>query len=296
MTVVIPNYNYARYLSSTIDSALNQTWARIEVIVVDDGSKDGSQKILDSYGSKIRWFRQDNQGVSAARNRGAKEGNGELIAFLDADDLWLPTKLIRQIERFLDDPALGLVHCGIIEFNDKDEDMATRMEGLEGWIANDLLLLQQPVVHGIGSSGLVLRDAFDAVGGFDPRLSTSADWDFCYRVARQYRVGGVAEPLVKYRIHGSNMHSNIGVMEHDMLLAFEKAFSHASPEVMALRRQAYGRLHLILAGSWFQQKQMRHFLRNIIRSLWFSPQEIMHLLQWPLRLWRRQQASRLLDA
>lgn len=292
VTVVVPNYNYARYLPQTLDSILQQTWPQLEIIVVDDGSVDDSATILDSYGTQIRWVRQQNQGVAVARNRGASEAQGELIAFLDADDIWLPTKIQSQVERFCADPELGLIHCGLIEFNEQDGDLMTKLDGMEGWVANDLLLLQRSVVHGVGSSGLVPRKIFESVGGFDPRLSTSADWDFTYRIASQQRIGFVSQALVRYRIHSSNMHSNINVMERDMLLGFHKAFSDANAEVQGLRRRAYAKLHLILAGSYFQARQTRDFLRHFARSLLFSTEGIGYVLKYPFRQWERLKVNK----
>ncbi|HEY0656892.1 MAG TPA: glycosyltransferase family A protein, partial [Pyrinomonadaceae bacterium] len=100
VSVIIPNYNYAKYIAETIDSVLAQTYPNLEVIVVDDGSKDDSLKILRSYGDKITVIEQKNQGVARARNIGTAYSNGEYIAFLDADDVWLPEKLARQMEKF----------------------------------------------------------------------------------------------------------------------------------------------------------------------------------------------------
>src|SRR5688572_24093435 len=93
VSAIIPNYNYAYYLPRAIDSVLAQTYPHVEIVVVDDGSTDNSETVLKSYGGRIRWLRQQNQGVAAARNHGVRETTGELVAFLDADDLWLPLKL-----------------------------------------------------------------------------------------------------------------------------------------------------------------------------------------------------------
>src|SRR5436190_9018266 len=120
VSVVIPTYNYARYLGAAIDSALQQTHAPLEVIVVDDGSTDDTPRLLDGYGDRIRVIRQKNSGVAAARNAGVREARGELIAFLDSDDLWKPRKLELQIARFEADPGLGLVHCGAETLDDQN--------------------------------------------------------------------------------------------------------------------------------------------------------------------------------
>src|SRR5437773_3781756 len=112
VSVVIPTYNYARYLPEAIDSALAQTHAPLEVIVVDDGSTDDTPRVLAVYGDRIRVIRQANRGPGAARNTGIAAARGEYVGFLDADDVWLPRKLELQMARFEADQGLGLVHCG----------------------------------------------------------------------------------------------------------------------------------------------------------------------------------------
>ena len=105
VTVIIPTFNRGWIVSEAIDSVLGQTFRDVELIVIDDGSEDDTQAILNRYlrcehGDKIRMIRQENQGVSAARNRGIREASGRFIALLDSDDLWLPEKLEKQIEFF----------------------------------------------------------------------------------------------------------------------------------------------------------------------------------------------------
>jgi glycosyltransferase involved in cell wall biosynthesis len=292
VSVIIPNYNYSQYLSQAIDSVLAQSYPLVEVIVVDDGSTDDSIAKLWRYGKQIRYVQQQNKGVAAARNRGVQESVGELIAFLDSDDLWLPSKIEKQIEQFNARPELGLIHCGVIEFNEQTGRETRRLDGQQGWVANELLLLQRPVILGGGSGLMIRRKIYQEIGGFDTDFSTSADWDLFYQIARRYQIGFIAEPLVMYRMHDSNMHSNVNVMEHDMLLGFQKAFSSASTEVRSLRRRAYAKLHLILAGSYFQAGQTRDFLRHFGRSLLFSPEGIGYLLKYPFRQRERLKIGR----
>ncbi len=293
VSVVIPNYNYARYLSEAIDSVLAQTYPKIEVIVVDDGSTDESIPKLRQYGSRIQYIQQKNQGVAAARNRGIHQSVGELIAFLDADDYWLPLKIERQVEQFIKAPGLGMVHCGVIEFGEVTGVEVIRLDGQQGDVADELLLLQRSVILGGGSGLIVQRSILEEIQGFDTHLSTSADWDLFYRIARKYRVGFVAEPLVKYRRHRSNMHSNINAMEQDMLLGFHKAFTNASLETQRLRRRAYAKLHLILAGSYFQARQLRKSMCHWGRSLLYSTEGIGYLLNYPLRQLKRSRTAQL---
>lgn len=287
VSVVIPNYNYGRYLRQAVDSALGQTYPRREILVVDDGSTDESEAVLRGYGDRIRRLRQSRQGVAAARNRGVAESRGDLLAFLDADDRWLPEKLERQVARWIAEPELGLVHCGVHLIDAEGRRLGTLREGVEGWAAPELLLFRRLTYVTGGSGSLVPREVFEAAGGFDPRLSTSADWDFYYRVAVRRRFGFVPEPLVEMRRHGTNMHANIRAMERDMLWAYAKAFRDPAPEIHALRRQAYGNLHMVLAGCFFRAGQPGACLRHLARSLWLTPGNSGRVLGFPARWWRR---------
>ena len=256
VSVIIPSYNYGRYIGEAIDSALGQTLPPLEVIVVDDGSTDDTPEVLAKYGDRIRVLRQQNAGVAIARNSGIAAARGELVAFLDADDVWLPRKLELQTARF--DGSVGLVHCGV-EFG-----TAIQLPRIEGDVADALLLLEPDVIHGPGSTVIVPKRVAEEIGGFDASLPASEDWDFIYRVARRYRVAHVAEPLVRYRKHGSGRHDDITRMERGMLLAFEKAFASGHRH---LRARAYARLYRILAGSYLESGDLVSFVRTAIRSV-----------------------------
>lgn len=283
VSVIIPNYNYAQYLREAVDAVLAQTYPNIEVIIVDDGSKDDSREIIESYGGKIKAIFQKNQGVSAARNNGVSESAGEFVAFLDADDAWLPAKIEKQMDLFSADPTFGLVHAGVVEMDDTGNRLLERTDGMDGWVSEELLRFERPVILGGGSGILVRREAFDEVGGFDTRLSTSADWDFFYQVGSRFKVGFVQDILLRYRVHGSNMHGNIPQMEHDTIIAWEKAFNTIDEKVLRLRRRSYGNLHRALAGSYFQAGDYPAFFRNAAKSLWYKPQNIGYYLSFPIR-------------
>ena len=291
VSVIIPNYNYARYLPQAIDSVLTQTYAPLEVIVVDDGSRDDSLKVLKSYGERIHWVTQRNQGVAAARNHGARLSQGRYLAFLDADDYWLPTKLERQMERFDQAPELGLVYCGVDEFNESGASHL-RQDGMEGWVLSELLLMRRPAFFGGGSGFVLPRALFGEVGGFDESLSTSADWDLACRLAAWRPFGFVPEILLKYRLHRSNMHANVQVMERDMLRIYAKLFAQASAELQSLRRACYARLHLVLAGSYFRAGQYQQFGWHTLKSLWLAPTDnAVQFLGYPWRRWLRRGAA-----
>lgn len=280
VSVIIPNFNYSQYLREAIDSVIAQTYGHIEIIVVDDGSTDSSREVLDSYGEQIATVFQKNQGVSAARNAGVGKSRGEYIAFLDADDAWLPAKIERQLAMFENDAELGLVHVGVVEIDGDGNHLLERTDGMSGRVADELLRFEGPVILGGGSGFMVPRRILDEIGGFDTRLSTSADWDLIYRVSCGYAVGFVPEILLKYRVHSSNMHGNIGAMEHDMMLGFEKAFADGST---ADRRKSYGNLHKMLAGSYFRSGKYADFTRHAFKSILNRPTNLSYFLQFPLR-------------
>jgi glycosyltransferase involved in cell wall biosynthesis len=293
ISVVIPTYNYAGYLRESIDSALNQTCEPIEVIVVDDGSVDETPEVLASYGNRIRTFRQENRGVAAARNFGASQARGDYLAFLDADDVWLPRKLELQMARFERDPDVGLVHCAVEMVDDTGRIIDPFARGLEGNVAAELLRFRQ-VIPGPGCAVVIPKRVFDEVGGFDERLAPAEDWDLCYRIAVRHRIGYVDEVLLRYRLHDRGLHLNVARLDHGMLLALEKAFATADPELQGLRHYSYGRAHLILAGCYFRARNPAGFFRHALRSLRYDPRNVGHFAMYPWRvlsrMWRRSQS------
>jgi glycosyltransferase involved in cell wall biosynthesis len=284
ISVIIPTYNYGRYVREAIDSALAQTHPPFEVIVVDDGSTDETPRVLAEFGQRIRVIRQENQGVAAARNTGVAAARGEYLALLDSDDVWKPRKLELQIARFEADPALGLVHCGAETFDGTGRTLTVLLHGTEGWVAEEMLRLDRHVVQGPGSGILVPRRIVEEVGGFDDRLPPSDDWEICYRIALRYRIGFVREVLVRYRQHGKGIHLNIPKMENAMFLALEKAFASPDAAVQSMRTHTYGRLHRILAGCYFQARNPRQFVRHMVKSLRYDPRNIAYFAAYPWRV------------
>lgn len=290
ISVIIPTYNYGRFIGEAVRSALGQTVAPEEVVVVDDGSTDDTAEVVGRFGDRVKYVRQENAGVCAARNRGVAESSGRLIAFLDADDIWEPTKLEKQSALFSKDTSVGLVHCGMREFDSETgQTISVLLEGLDGDVADELLLWERPAIIGPGGTIMVSRTAFDEVGGFDPRLKVGEDWDFCYRVARKYRVGFVREPLVNYRSHGAAAHRNVANMEAGMGMFYTKAFE--DPAAAHLKSRSYGNFHKVLAGSYFTARNYGQFARHAALSVWNRPANFAYFLKYPLRILRRRSSS-----
>ena len=292
VSVVIPTYNYGRFIADAISSALIQTHQPLEIIVVDDGSTDETKAALIAINADVRYVRQENAGVCAARNRGVAESTGEYIAFLDADDIWEATKLEKQLARFASDEETGLVHCGMREFDSESGRMIKmHLDGQEGDIADELLLWEKPAVNVSGSVIMVSREAFDSVGGFDIRQKVGEDWDFCYRVAKRFKVGFVREPLVNYRSHRDSAHRNVQEMERGMKLFYEKAFANADPKLLKLKNRAYSNYHRVIAGSYFHAGDYGKFISHAGKSIWMRPANASYFFNFPFRTIKRKRKT-----
>lgn len=280
VSAIIPNYNYGRFVGAAIESVLAQTYPCHEIIVVDDGSTDDSLEIISRYQKDgVKVVRQQNRGVGAARNAGVKNSSGELVAFLDADDMWLPQKIERQLERLLSDPEFGFISCGMREFDATGSTIRVYDEGKEGWCADEILLIKA-VIAGPGSSGLLWRSVFDRAGGFDEtkEMHPSEDWEFGYRLAKVAKIAFIPDLLVEYRNHGGNGHLQIPRLERAVTLAMDKIYKDAGPEVEKFRHQSYGNMHLILSGSFLQAGQTWKSIRHAIKSMRHDPRNLATLL------------------
>ncbi len=195
VSVVIPVHNGERFLAEAVRSVLAQTLADLEVIVVDDGSTDTSAGIAGSFPS-VRCIRLENKGVAAARNEGLRAARAERIAFLDQDDLWLSSKLERQVALLSRDPGSDCAICLEKFFIEPGTERPH-------WVRGEAL--ETPVVAFEPSALLARRRAFDTVGLFDEsyRLASDADWFFRARDLG-IAIGVVPELLLLRRIHGDN--------------------------------------------------------------------------------------------
>lgn len=289
ISVIIPTYNYGCFIADAIRSVVVQTHAPAEIIVVDDGSTDDTAAVVRQFSDNVKYIHQENDGVCAARNRGVAASTGDLIAFLDADDTWEPTNLEKQSARFAADESIGLVHCGMREFdNATGKTIRLYLDGGEEGVADNLLIWEGPAIAGPGTV-IVSRKAFDEVGGFDTKMKVGEDWDFCYRVARKFKVGFVAEPLVNYRSHDAAAHRNVHEMERGMSLFYEKAF--ADPTVAHLRRRAYGNFHRVMAGSYFHTGDYGKFMSHLLKSIWMRPGNLKYFSTFPFRRFKRRTAA-----
>ncbi|KZE29113.1 glycosyltransferase [Chelatococcus daeguensis] len=209
--VVIPVYNGARFLEEAVLSAVRQTLAPARILICDDGSTDATPEIaqrLSQAFPQVEHLRLTHGGEASARNGGLRAATGEYVAFLDADDVWMPSKLHTQMGVFARaDPRVGVVHCA---YQLIDEHGAAIADGYvaepsrKGDIFRDILI-NDYAVSGSASAVVVRRAILDQVGLFDERLFHGADADMWLRLAYVSHFDYAPEPLVALRIHGSSV-------------------------------------------------------------------------------------------
>lgn len=207
VSIIITCYNYGFYLHESICSALEQNVDNFEIIIINDGSTDNTGQIIQTYLSdpRIIYIKQENQGQPKAKNRGISESHGDYLAFLDADDIWLPTKMEKQLDLF-SDHDVAVVYTRR-QWMDPQGDF---VPGNERTLRRGKILDQIIVDNFICfSSSMVRRSALDQVGWFDEELPMGIDYDLWIRLAARYKFDYVDEPLVRYRTGHANLSKNV---------------------------------------------------------------------------------------
>lgn len=289
VSVVIPTYNCSAYLAEAVESVLAQTFRDFEVLVIDDGSTDDTAAVMRRYGPPVRYIRQSNRGVAVARNHGIEQSRGRYVAFLDADDTWLPHKLERQLAALAEQPACRACYSAFVNVSSDRRPLGVTRSERQGSALQDLLLRGN--VIGTPSTVLCERSLTLAVGGFDPLLSLGADWDMWIRLGAFTEFFYVDEPLVWYRLHGTNMSRDATLLERDSLRVLQKGFAMpALPESIRQRRRvAFARNYMVLAGTYFHARRYRDFLRCAARAVALDLRQVSYLAAFPLRRLSRYQ-------
>jgi glycosyltransferase involved in cell wall biosynthesis len=208
VSVIIPNFNYGRYLEDCISSVINQSYKNIEIIIVDDGSTDDSVSIIEKYDTKIVLVKKDNSGVSDSRNIGLKIATGDYLTFLDADDTLEPTKIHDQMQ-LMKDSSSELIYCGVNVVDSELNFLRVLRPQYRGECSK--LFFKYPtraIVLLASGSPLISRSLIDKAGYFDTELNTSADWDYMRRLSLFTTIDFVDKPLINYRRHEKSMSVN----------------------------------------------------------------------------------------
>jgi glycosyltransferase involved in cell wall biosynthesis len=207
VSVVIAAYNAASTLAETLASVEAQTFGDLEIVVIDDGSSDATPALLEARArtsSRLLWKRQPNAGVAAAREHAIALARGELIAFVDADDIWLPDKVAAEVALFDRDPAVAFVYCDAIDFfptHDASRSWFAEKRPARGDVLCELFNGN----FALTSTVMVRKAALLAVGGFDRALRVNEDFELWLRLAAEYRFDYVDAILVRRRILESGL-------------------------------------------------------------------------------------------
>jgi glycosyltransferase involved in cell wall biosynthesis len=213
VSVVVPCYNQGRFLAEAVESVLCQTYRDFEVIVVDDGSTDSTRDVAG--GRPVRYFFQNNQGLSAARNRGIREGLGEYFVFLDADDRLLPTALRAGVEALIEHPSIAFAFGSYRVIDENGITLQDPIQRLQGAIDYTTLLRSNCIeMH---ATVIYRASTFEIAGAFDPVLKACEDYDMYLRVARQLLICHFDACVAEYRMHPGNMSRDARLMLRSVL-------------------------------------------------------------------------------
>lgn len=276
VSVVIPTYNRLGYLMEALESVFRQSRPPDEVIVVDDGSTDGTEEAITELGHRVRYLRQRNAGPGAARNRGLRAVQGEWITFLDSDDLWMPDTVARQIEFCERNPGLDFVF-GLMALFDATSE-ASEPEILDRSVyaycqahAADLrdlhlcLLKTNPVPT---STVMFRRSAMERVGFFREDLRCAEDYDLWFRWALSARCGFVDRVLMRRRIHAANVIGDHALMLESNLAVLEELTGRRalrSPSEWAALEIAIHRRRYQLANHYYRGRDYQRALEVLRR-------------------------------
>ncbi|MEH1962235.1 MAG: glycosyltransferase [Nostoc sp.] len=223
ISVIIPSYNSEKTIKKTIESVLNQSFSDLELIVINDGSKDSTLEIISNFqDSRIKIFSFDNSGGNISRNRGLKYATGKFVSFLDADDIWTPDKLASQLQALQENLGAKVAYSWTDSIDDNGEILLSGMHITVNGDVYEKLLVSNFLEN--GSNPLILREAIIELGGFDESLNAAQDWDMWLRLAYKFNFVCVPSVQILYRISPNSVSSNLARQEKACLQVLKRAY------------------------------------------------------------------------
>jgi glycosyltransferase involved in cell wall biosynthesis len=281
VSIILPAFNANRFIAETITSVINQSYTNWELLIVNDGSSDDTEKTIASYlnDNRIKYISKQNSGVSDTRNNGIHRAKGNYIAFLDADDIWKENNLTKKIE-CLHNTNSDAVYSKCELINEDSLPINKELTGSDEPVLADILLLKGNYIT--APSGIVVKKTLiETVGVFDINLSNNADQDFWIRIlVNGLKINFIPESLWKYRVHSKNMSSNIKLLESDSIYMFNKIGTSTLFSSKLFKRKCYASLYFMLAGSWWKNANNKtRGVYFIIKALLTYPPSILKLIK-----------------
>jgi len=283
VSVVTASYQMGHYVCSAVDSVLAQDYPNVEIIVVNDGSTDDTQERLAKYEAdhRVTVINQENKGQTVAKNRGLAAAKGELIGFCDADNLWRPGKLSKQVPRLLASPKAGVVYGDIHLIDDQGKSLPSLNTLRYGGRITAKLLVDNFVTF---NTTLVHRHILDEVGGFDESLRMAIDYNLWLNISLKYEFIYLDEPLVDYRIWGGQMSHRTGERMDNFFRLLEK-FLRENPEAVSRLEARHAWAHSYTTrGIWLGKVGRRkEAWQDFARAFAYRPYD-QRLLRSAIRL------------
>ncbi|EKE04171.1 MAG: glycosyl transferase family protein [uncultured bacterium] len=272
VSVIITTYNRADYLSYAIDSVLNQTFQDFELIIIDDGSTDETYDLVNRYqNERIRYHYQENRGQNPARNIGMELANGEYIAHLDSDDIWVSTKLEKQVNILRNNQNIGLVYCGTQLIDGLNNIIGTQPIIIHNGNVLDKLLMTNFLYN--GSCAIFRKDCLEKVGFFDESFKRMTDWEFYLKFAIYYKFFGINEYLLQYRIHNETMSKDFNSYKTYGIKILEKIFNHKDidPKYLKLKNRAIALRYRYMGRRYLENKLKEEAREGFFEALKTDP-------------------------
>jgi len=269
VTVIVPTRDRARYLREAIGSVLGQTFADLELLVIDDGSTDDTRDLVGVIDDgRLRYLHQEASGISAALNRGLRNARGRYVARLDSDDVWTPDMLATLVPVLESRPEVGVVYARG-QVMDASGRVLPTLQGLPERFPGDSF---RSLVYDDATCNVALvarRQCFERAGLYDEELETSEDWDMWLRVARHYRFAFVDKVVARIRWHDDNLTGPASSRLAEVLGArshpLDKLFRDPDlpPVVRAMRSVAYANVDLFRGQRWLQAGKLGRAVRSL---------------------------------
>lgn len=275
VSVIVPVYNTADLIETTLESVLKQTYQDFEVVVVDDGSTDGTGDIVKDYDESVRYIRKENGGTASARNRGIREARGDYVALLDADDRWRPTKLDRQMKEHAEAPDLIWSYTDSYLVDADSGEIILRKTQVKNRTGGDVLegLLKGNFIA--PSTVIIKRSVFEKVGTFDESAlyHSAEDWELWMKIAARYPVRFVNEPLVETRQHTRRKTKTMD-LDHalkERLTIINDAVERNPARLAAAHDEARANLYVNFGRKWLDREERGRARKLFVKALQYDP-------------------------